>query len=67
MNGTEDKFIEGLHFYYNESNFIVFTEMYHLERGYCCGYGCRHCPYSYENVYEPLRSKLIHENKQENQ
>lgn len=23
----------------------VFTAYYHLERGNCCGSGCRHCPY----------------------
>jgi len=31
--------------YYMENGFFVFTEKYHLERGYCCGSGCRHCPY----------------------
>jgi len=24
---------------------LVFTESYHLKRGYCCGSGCLHCPY----------------------
>ncbi|MCG9881787.1 MAG: DUF5522 domain-containing protein [Bacteroidia bacterium] len=24
---------------------MVFTEAFHLQRGYCCGNGCRHCPY----------------------
>lgn len=23
----------------------VFTAAYHLERGYCCANGCRHCPF----------------------
>ncbi len=23
----------------------VFTEAYHRRRGFCCGSGCRHCPY----------------------
>jgi hypothetical protein len=32
--------------YYIENGFYVFTEKYHRERGYCCGSGCRHCPYS---------------------
>ena len=32
-------------FYYNESGYVVFTEKYHLQRGYCCGNGCKHCPY----------------------
>ena len=35
---------EGLD-YYVEKGFLVFTEAYHLRRGYCCGSGCRHCPW----------------------
>lgn len=31
--------------YYVENGNVVFTEAYHLERGTCCGSGCRHCPY----------------------
>jgi hypothetical protein len=31
--------------FYWEGDFIVFTRDYHLKRGYCCGSGCRHCPY----------------------
>ncbi|WP_424417537.1 DUF5522 domain-containing protein [Oceanisphaera sp.] len=31
--------------YYIENGFWVFTEKYHLDRGYCCGNGCLHCPY----------------------
>jgi len=31
--------------YYLEGPNIVFTAQYHLKRGYCCGSGCRHCPY----------------------
>lgn len=31
--------------YYIENGLYVFTEKYLLERGYCCGSGCRHCPY----------------------
>ena len=34
-------------YYMNEEGFIVFTEKYHLKRGYCCKSGCRHCPYGY--------------------
>ena len=26
----------------------VFTAAFHLKRGYCCGNGCRHCPYDGE-------------------
>ncbi|MBY0347112.1 MAG: hypothetical protein GTN67_05325 [Hydrotalea flava] len=50
--------IEGTDFYYDVQGYMVLTEKYHLEKGYCCGYGCRHCPYQYENVPEPKRSAL---------
>lgn len=35
-------------FYYNEQGYKVFTEKFHLKRGYCCKNGCKHCPYSYD-------------------
>jgi hypothetical protein len=31
--------------YYLESGRMVFTANYLKRRGYCCGSGCRHCPY----------------------
>ena len=31
--------------YYLESGRMVFTASYLERRGYCCGSGCRHCPY----------------------
>ena len=33
------------HYYYNEQGLFVFTEEYHKDRGYCCGNGCKHCPF----------------------
>ena len=53
-----EKWIEGVHYYINEDGFVVLTEQYHLERGYCCGNGCKHCPFDFENVPEPKRSQL---------
>ena len=50
---------EGADFYYNETGFVVLTEKYHLEKGFCCVNGCKHCPYHYEAVPEPKRSQLI--------
>ena len=35
--------------YYIENGLLVFTEAYHLRRGYCCKNGCRHCPYGFKN------------------
>ena len=55
----KNNWVEGEDFYYNEQGYIVLTAKYHLNRGYCCGNGCKHCPYNYENVPEPKRSKLL--------
>ena len=49
--------IEELDFYYQEG-LLVFTRKYHLDRGYCCGLGCLHCPFDFKNVPEPQRAKL---------
>ena len=32
-------------YYFNDEGLMVFTRAYHLKRGYCCGNGCKHCPY----------------------
>ncbi len=39
--------------YYFEGPYIIFTAAYHLKRGYCCGSGCRHCPYRGESESDP--------------
>lgn len=54
-----NKLTEGEHYYYSEQGYIVLTEKYHLQKGDCCGNGCRHCPYAYKNVAEPKRSELL--------
>ncbi len=36
--------------YYMENGFMVFTEAYHLRRGYCCKSACRHCPYGFRKT-----------------
>ncbi len=51
--------IEGEDYYFNEDGYIVLTEKYHLNKGFCCGNGCKHCPYDYEAVPEPKRSNLL--------
>lgn len=51
--------LEGEDFYYNADGYVVLTEKFHLERGYCCGNGCRHCPYGYERVPEPKKTELL--------
>jgi len=36
-NNTQD--------YYIENGYRVLTAYFLINRGYCCGNGCRHCPY----------------------
>ena len=33
-------------YYRSKEGYIVFTEQYHLKRGYCCNSNCLHCPYT---------------------
>ncbi len=35
-------------YYLSKEGYIVFTEKYHLKRGYCCKNGCKHCPYGFK-------------------
>ncbi|MFP5079611.1 DUF5522 domain-containing protein [Pedobacter sp. JCM 36344] len=42
--------IEGTDFYLNQEGFMVFTEAYHIKRGYCCKNKCKHCPWDYGKV-----------------
>ena len=51
--GERVELIEGEDFY-REGAAIVFTARYHLRRGYCCGSGCRHCPYGDASDEEAL-------------
>ncbi len=32
--------------YYLENGYWVMTAQFLRQRGYCCGSGCRHCPYT---------------------
>ena len=38
------KLVEGSDYYF-EDGLMVLTAKFLLDRGYCCGNGCRHCPY----------------------
>ena len=35
---------ENIHYYKDEDR-VVFTALFHIQRGSCCGNGCKHCPY----------------------
>jgi hypothetical protein len=43
--------------------FAPLTAEYLLERGYCCGNGCKNCPYDYKAVPEPRRTLLLEQRK----
>jgi hypothetical protein len=46
------KLEEGLDYYF-ENGLMVLTAHFLLNRGYCCGNGCRHCPYGEEEQTLP--------------
>ena len=54
-----NELIEGTDYYINADGYVVLTQKYHLDKGYCCGNGCLPCPFEYENVPEPKRSFLL--------
>lgn len=39
--------IEGIHYHVNDG-LVVFSELYLMQRGYCCKNGCRNCAYGYK-------------------
>ncbi|MEZ5055148.1 MAG: DUF5522 domain-containing protein [Chitinophagales bacterium] len=41
----DEEYIEHIDYYIDENGYWVFTKIYHLKRGYCCGNGCKHCPW----------------------
>lgn len=54
-----ENLVEGEDFYYNEHGYVVLTAKYHLQKGFCCGNGCKHCPYAYCNVPAERRNELL--------
>lgn len=59
-----NKLKEGEDYYFNADGLMVLTAAFHLKKGFCCGNGCKHCPYEYINVPEPKRSELLHASKE---
>jgi len=39
--------------YYFDGPNLVFTAVFHRKRGYCCGSGCRHCPFGFQEQEQP--------------
>lgn len=53
----KNKGLEQEDFYLSPEGYIIFTENYHLKRGYCCKSGCKHCPYGYDKKSDSFRKK----------
>ena len=50
--------VENEDYYIDVNGLLVFTSSYLLARGYCCGNGCRHCPYgTKEKPPQPTEAK----------
>ncbi len=43
---------EGIDYYVEEGGLFVFTEAYHLKRGYCCQNKCLNCPWHFGKPIE---------------
>ena len=52
------KLVEGLDYYF-ENGLMVLTARFLLKRGYCCGNGCRHCPYPAEQENHALEKEDV--------
>jgi hypothetical protein len=57
FNFSKRKELEPEDFYIGEHGYKVFTEKYHLKRGYCCKSGCKHCPYGYDKKTDSFSKK----------
>lgn len=44
INKNENTYVDPV------TEYDVFTSAYLLSRGYCCGAGCRHCPYDEKGI-----------------
>lgn len=44
-------------YYWSAEGYKVFTEAYHLKRGYCCQSGCKHCPYGFDKTTQFFKKK----------
>ncbi len=46
-------------YYLSPEGYRVFTESYHLKRGYCCKSNCRHCPYGFDPKTNEIKKEKI--------
>jgi len=48
---------EGEDYYINKDGNLVFTEAYHLKRGYYCQNKCLHCPWNFGKAKDDKQIK----------
>lgn len=53
--------------FYIENGYYVFTEKYHLKRGYCCKSSCRHCPWNYSKYSSQKNDSIKNSLKKEDE
>jgi hypothetical protein len=51
VENKKEKLVEDVDFYF-ENGLMVLTGHFLKKRGYCCGSGCRHCPYPKEEFQD---------------
>jgi hypothetical protein len=44
QSSSKKQLTEGIH-YIMDGDRVVFTALFHIQRGQCCGNGCKNCPY----------------------
>ena len=57
MSKKENNMIKDVDYYIDPKGMWVFTAAYHESRGYCCGQACKHCPFDYDAVPEPIKTR----------
>jgi len=57
IESLHDQATANHHLFYTDpsTGYQVMTTSAHLKRGFCCGSGCRHCPYGQYNVKDPTK------------
>jgi len=49
MQQHEEAMNRGEHWYIDaQTGYMVFTQRYHQDRGFCCQSACRHCPFGFK-------------------
>jgi len=58
FENSRRKPLEKEDYYMSPLGYVVFTEKYHLKRGYCCKSGCKHCPFGYDKKTGTIKKRI---------